>query len=465
MTPVLTLILLMMQVVAPPRAPRPPTVSAVELVVGRGELKQFPDTIDRVSIAEPAIADIVVVGPQEVMINAKAPGLTTALVWFKTGIARYDVTVHEDLTGIERQMKESFPGEAIHIASNKEGVMLTGVVSSKEVAERAALVAGSHVKHVVNLLQSPPVEEREIMLQVKFGAVDRERLSQLGMNILSTNPKLLGSLTTQQFPFPRLGQLQFQENGQGIPRVTPPSVSVSDLLNLFAFRPDLNVGVTMKLLQDNNLLEILAEPNLVTMSGKSANFLAGGEFPFPVITSSGTGGSAAPVVTIQFRKFGVGLDFTPTVLPNGVIHLKVKPEVSQLDFTNALTIQGFLIPAVSTRVAETEVELREGESFAIAGLIDNRVQESISKIPGLGNIPIIGKLFTTRSLDKINSELLVVITPRFVRPIPPGEKLPTDKFPKDFMDKYNPSKPPKTDKKGKFVGPRGREEPPVQKPE
>jgi pilus assembly protein CpaC len=292
--------------------------------------------------------------------------------------------------------------------------------------------------------------------------VDRDKLNQLGMNILSTNPKLLGALSTQQYSPPRFGNLEFQNNGLGIPQVQTPAVSISNALNIFAFRPDLNVGLTIQALQENNLMEILAEPNLITISGKSASFLAGGEFPFPVITTSGTGGTAAPVVTIQFRKFGVGLDFTPTVMLNGMIHLKVKPEVSNLDYTNALTIQGFVIPAISTRQAETEVDLHDGESFAIAGLIDNRVTETVDKVPILGDIPILGKFFQSRSLEKVNTELIVVVTPRFVHPMAPGEKTPLPKYPMDFMDKYNPSKEP--GKKGQFVGPRGHEDPPAPAP-
>ncbi len=445
----------------PPPVPVKPyaaKVSTIELSVGRGELKQFPDFVERVAISEPNVADIVAVGPQEVMINAKAPGLTTALVWFKGGLARYEVTVRDDLSLLEQQLKDSFPNESIHVASSKDGVVLSGVVSSPEVMQRAVSVAGLHSKQVVNLLQAPPKEDRQIMLQVKFGSVDRDKLNQLGMNILSTNPKLVGALSTQQYAPPRFGNLEFQNNNLGQPQLQPTSVSVSNALNIFAFRPDLNVGLTIQALQENNLMEILAEPNLITVSGKTASFLAGGEFPFPVITTSGTGGTAAPVVTIQFRKFGVGLDFTPTVMPNGLIHLKVKPEVSNLDFTNALTIQGFVIPAISTRQAETEVDLRDGESFAIAGLIDNRVTSTVDKVPILGQIPILGKFFSSRSQEKTNTELLMVVTPRFVHPMPVGEKPPMPKYPTDFIDKYNPSKEP--GKKGQFVGPRGHEDPP-----
>src|SRR5205823_5241052 len=185
-----------------------------------------------------------------------------------------------------------------------------------------------------------------------------------------------------------------------------------------------------------------------------ASFLAGGEFPFPVITNTGTGGSAAPVVTIQFRKFGVQLNFTPTVAANGLIHLKVRPEVSSLDFSNALTIQGFLIPAISSRSAETEVDLHEGESFAIAGLIDNRVTNVVSKIPGIGDVPIIGHLFRTRGTQKSNTELLVLITPNFVKPFAAGETPPLPQFPEPFLG----DRPGQTTTPA-FIGPRGNETP------
>ena len=231
--------------------------SAVDLVVGRGELLQFTGFVERVSISEPLIADAVVVSPQEVVLNAKGPGQTTVLVWHKGGLSRYEVTVHPDLTTLEQQIKAALPNELIRVSSNKDAVLLTGVVTGPEVATRAASIASMHAKQVVNLLQAPQPENRQVMLQVKFATVDRTALSQLGMNLFSTNPKLLGTLTTQQFQFPRVGQLQFQDQKLG-----NVQVSVSDLLNLFAFRPDLNLGATLKLLQSKDLLEILAEPNL-----------------------------------------------------------------------------------------------------------------------------------------------------------------------------------------------------------
>jgi pilus assembly protein CpaC len=271
---------------------------------------------------------------------------------------------------------------------------------------------------------------------------------------------MMGLVTTQQFRAPRFGQFQTQE---GETRGT--GINFADLLNLFIFRPDLNIGATIRALAGRNLLQILAEPNLICIEGSEASFLAGGQFPFPTLQSTTTGGAVAPVVTVQFKPFGVRLDFRPTVLTSGAIHLKVRPEVSALDFGNAVTLQGFLIPAVSTRSAETEVVLRDGESFAIAGLIDNRVVEVLNRVRGLGDIPILGHLFRSRSTRKSTDELLVVITPRFVRPLTPEQRaqlpenpvtfLPTVPEEREAKDKAKDKK----DRTPEFVGPRGHQDP------
>jgi len=300
------------------------------------------------------------------------------------------------------------------------------------------------------------------MLQVKFAAIDRVALTQIGFNMFSTNPKMVGVTSTEQFAAPRFSQLQPTSTGQ--------TVNFSDLLNLFAFRPDLNIGATIKALQEHDLLQILAEPNLITVEGKEASFLAGGSFPFPTITTTPTGGGTAPVVTVQFKPFGVKLEFTPTVTPQGSIDLKVAPEVSSLDFANAVTLQGFVIPALAQRRAETEVILKDGESFAIAGLIDNRVIETLMKVPGLGDLPILGKIFRSRSTQKSTDELLVVVTPHFVRALTPEEKAKLPDMPVTFLPAVPPAgaKKPKggkttstdtTVKDPEFVGPRGQQIP------
>jgi pilus assembly protein CpaC len=224
-----------------------------------------------------------------------------------------------------------------------------------------------------------------------------------------------------------------QFGGERISSVANPTsattVTVNDLLNVFFFRPDINLGAAVRALQTKNLLQILAEPNLIAVNGKEASFLAGGEFPFPIVQP----GAGFTAVTIQFKEFGVRLKFTPVIMPNGNIHLRVVPEVSQLDFTNALTISGFTIPALSTRRADTEFELQDGQSFVIAGLMNNQITSVVNKVPGLGDIPILGNFFRSTSAQKNNAELMVLCTARKISPNTQPPALPTN--PQPFMDK------------------------------
>lgn len=438
----------------------------LSLTAGKGELLQFPREITRVVVSEPKIADALVVSPTEVMVNGKAPGKTTLILW-EIGAApiRYDVTVSADVssfTAFQKELSAALPEASITATGNEETIVLTGSVKDSEQAKRAAALASTRARNVVNLLETPAASDpRQILLQVRFASVDRVGLSELGFNYFSTNDKGVGTLNTQQFQTPRFSQLQF-ENGQA----RSPTVNFADLLNLFVFRPDLNIGATIRALESRNLLQILAEPNLIAIEGSEASFLAGGQFPFPTLQATTTGGAVSPVVTVQFKPFGIQLHFRPTVTGSGAIHLKVRPEVSALDFGNAVTLQGFLIPAVSTRSADTEVVLRDGESFAIAGLIDNRVVQVLSRVRGLGDIPVLGNLFRSRSTRKSTDELLVVITPRFVRPIASTESV---RMP-DTVETYLPTVPEekameelKKKKKGsrkpEFVGPRGHQEP------
>jgi pilus assembly protein CpaC len=442
----------------------------ITLVEGRGELLQFQRDVQKVALAEPKIADAVVLSPRDVMVNAKTPGHTTLLIW-ETGSdpVRYEIEVakdNSDWDNFRKLIQESANGGAVTVTGSGDTVVLAGSVKSAEDSKRLAGMAQTHAKTVINLLKAPPPPDpRQILLQVKFAAVDRVALTQVGFNLFSTNGKLIGGTGTEQFPAPRFSQLQLQNNE--LPSTT---VNFSDLLNLFAFRPDLNIGATIKALEEHDLLQILAEPNLICEEGKDASFLAGGSFPFPTITTTPTGGATAPVITVQFKPFGVKLDFTPTITPQGAINLKVAPEVSSLDFSNAVTLQGFTIPALAQRRAETEVLLKDGESFAIAGLIDNQVTEVMNKVPGFGDIPILGKLFRSRSTQKSNDELLVVITPHFVRPLSPEEKAKLPDMPSAFLPavaarKAKPSKgkvaapPAAPANQPEFVGPRGQQIP------
>jgi pilus assembly protein CpaC len=433
--------------------PAPLAAEELRLTVGKGELLQFSQEVTKLSISEPAIADAVVVSPKDIVVNAKGPGKTTLLVWEAgTQPVRYDIVVTLDLSDVHTELAAAFPDQKITVTGTQERLVLTGEVKSAEDSKRAAAIASSRAKEVVNMLVTPPPRKpRQILLQVKFASIDRTALSAVGFNFFSRQDKTIGSLSTQQFSNPRFSQLQFEDHN-----FSDSTINLTDILNIFAFRPDLNIGATIKALQARNLLEILAEPNLIVLEGKQASFLAGGEFPFPVVSSTGTGGAIPPVVTVQFKEFGVRLGFNPLPSDDDSIQMKVSPEVSALDFANAVSIQGFLIPALSTRRAETEVQLREGESFAIAGLIDNRVVQNLNRIRGLGDIPIIGRLFRSSQTNKTNNELLVVVTPHLVKPLAPGE---TAKLPEFPIDPVIPPDKKKGAQKPEFVGPRGHQEP------
>ena len=443
------------------------TPRQVSIILGRGELLQFERDIERVAISEPKIADAVVVSPREIMVNAKSTGKASLVVWETAASAptRFNVDVLADNSEVENSRKDLQAGlpEGVQVGGSGDTIVLTGTVKDATEIKRIEGLASSRGRKVVNLLQVPPAPDpRQILLQVKFASIDRVALKELGFNLFSNNAKGIGAVSTEQFQSPRFSPLQFQGGD-----ANNPSVNFADLLNLFVFRPDLNIGGTIRAMQSRNLLQVLAEPNLITLENKEASFLAGGSFPFPVLTSSSTGGATAPVVTVQFKSFGVQLNFTPTITTTGAIQLKVAPEVSSLDFANAVTLQGFLIPAISQRRAETEVILKDGESFAIAGLIDNRVIETVNKVRGLGDVPVLGNLFRSRSTRKSTDELLVVITPHFVKPLTPEEKAKLPDFPETFLptvpeeQKAQKTKKSKKEAPGKpeFVGPRGHQEP------
>ncbi len=357
------------------------------------------------------------------MLNGKTPGGVSLVIWDEEGQSQtFEISVDIDILGLRQEIHDAFPKEPIQIDAAKDVVILSGRASSQEVADKVLEVVKGVTGKATSLIQVPPVQNGEVLLQVKFAEVNRSALSQLGINILSLpGAKTIGSITTQQFSAPII-QGQVGSIGGGASSATTGGSSAAfglgNLLNIFLYNPQLNLAATIQALQSDNLLQILAEPNVLTESGKEGSFLAGGEFPFPVIQSSG--GGTFPAITIQFKEFGIRLNFTPTITPDGLIHLKVKPEVSSLDFSNALTISGFTIPALSTRRVESEMDLSDGQSFAIAGLIDNQVTQQMTKMPGIGNIPILGNLFKSRQLQKSDDELLIVVTPRVVHPLEPA---------------------------------------------
>jgi pilus assembly protein CpaC len=403
--------------------PPPPSAVAeatdIDLLVGRSTILNVGAPIARVSLTVPEVADAMVTAPQQLLIHGKTPGTISLFVWDRAGgIKTYEVNVRRDLKQLVEQMTHLFPGEPISVVGSGKDVILSGVVTSKYVIDKAADVAAGYVdkrENVVNLLkQQEGIASNQVMLRVRFAEVSRSALQELGVNLF-TGPtgykNIIARTTTQQFQAPNFEEMQRTADLDNNLTGASGKLSLSDFLNVFIFSNKYNVGLVVRALQEHGVFQSLAEPNLIASSGKEASFLAGGEYPYPVVQPSSGGNS----VTIQFKEFGVRLNFTPTVLTGDLINLKVKPEVSSLDFGNGLSLGGFRVPALSTRRTETELELQDGQTFAIAGLMNNQVSSTISKIPGIGDIPILGYLFKSRAYQKQQTELVVMITPTIVR--------------------------------------------------
>jgi len=394
--------------------------SAVKLLVGRSTIIDVGSAIQRVSLTSADVADAVVTSQNQLLVNGKMPGTISMYVWERAGgLRRYEIVVQRDLASLNDQMKQLFPGESIEAQSNGKGIVLSGLVSSKEVFDRAMSVAGGYVEkagEVVNLLRMQEGQgSNQVLLRVRFAEVDRSAMTELGVNLFTSPTGIkntLGRVSTQQFAAPGFEDLKWtKENGDFGSPVTSAEgkFTFSDFLNLFLFSEKYDIGAMVKMLQTRGLFQSLAEPNLVAESGKEASFLAGGEFPVPI--AQGTGGNVA--ISVQYKEFGVRLNFTPIVNGNRV-HLKVRPEVSTLDFANGVLLQGFRIPALSTRRTETELELVDGQTFAIAGLMNNTLNSTLQKIPGIGDIPILGNLFKSKAAQKNQTELVVMITPQIL---------------------------------------------------
>jgi pilus assembly protein CpaC len=391
-------------------------------MVGKSLLINTTERLKRISVTDPSVAFATVITPTQILVHGRTPGEVSLLIWDELERSRsFDLRVDVDVSACAEEEHRVFPDEQISVTPSRAAIVLSGHVSTEDVAKRAGELASAYSPKVVNVLTFGPVGAQEVLLQVKFAEVDRSALTQLGVNFISTGAaNTIGTVTTGQFG--GFGQQTINQNGVA-------NETINNVLNLFVFRPDINFGAVIEALHTKNLLQILAEPNLIAVNGKEASFLAGGQFPFPIVQP----GAGFTAVTISFKEFGVRLQFTPVITPNGNIHLKVAPEVSTLDFANALSISGFTVPALSTRKAETEFEVQDGQSFVIAGLMDNRVTDVYNKIPGLGDIPILGNFFRSKSQQKSNSELMVLCTVRRVNPS--SEPVAGPKDPKSFLEK------------------------------
>lgn len=404
------------QVSAPPRTvPAAPAAERVVVTAGRSTVLTTDGDVTRIAVTNPEIADAVVVEPREILIDGKKAGTISLIVWSGNSRKNYDLVVEPAITTLEQHLQSLFPGEPIEVSVSEEAIILSGLVSSTSVMLKAAEIAKSSASkaQVINMLQVPGgSESQQVMLQVRFAEINRRAIKEVGLSLFANRERFSGRSTTQQFAAP-----DFDD-------AVPGGLVFADFLNLFFFDRKQGIGGILKALEQSGGFQSLAEPNLIAYNGQEASFLAGGEFPVPIV--QGTSGG----VTVQFKEFGIKLNFTPTIAGD-VIRLKVRPEVSTLDFNNGITLSGFRIPALTTRRAETDVELRDGQSFAIAGLLDNVSQNNGSAIPILSKLPVIGSLFRSKSERAERTELMVLITPRLVRPLNPDEvpPLPVDMRP------------------------------------
>ena len=389
----------------------PADPATIRLVVGRAFFLNSADKLRRVYVSNPAVLDAMTASPFEVVITAKSAGSSSLVLWSVGGQTRvYTVLADVDVSGLRESLDQALAGDHVDVTVQQGRIHLTGVVDSDAAADEAARLAGIYSKDVVNSLVVDPRHLPQVELHVRIAEIDRSKLTEFGINLFSLG-KNSGAVTTGQFSPPGYQT----QNGSN-------TAIISDYLNLFYFNFEHGLGTTIRDLQTKGILQILAEPNLTTIHGKPARFLAGGQFPYPIVQPGGAG--TVPTVTVQFQPYGVKLEFTPYVNSDGTIRLKVAPEVSALDYTNQVVIAGYVLPALSTRRAETEVELKDGESFGISGILDNRTTDSLSKVPGIADIPVLGQLFRSKNLNRSTMELVVIVTPRIIDTLHPAAPAP-----------------------------------------
>ena len=426
------------------------TVNDLSVAVGKSVLVDFEQPVRRVSVGFSDIAEASVTSATEILLIGKTPGQTSLIVWSKTGERQFfNITVRNNtwetndrLDAIRRELAEQLPGQHVTVSSENGSIFLSGTVKDVTSSERAVEIASTALVpigtsdttgktsvgtgavttsgKVVNLLyvEVPPAE-KQILLKVRFAALDRSRQKQLGMNLVSLGVgNTVGAVTTGQFTPPSVT----------IPS-TGPTATFSNELNILALPVgNLPFGADIEALESKGIVQILAEPNLLASNGKEASFLAGGEYPYPVAQASTSG----TTISIMFKEYGVRLSFVPRITPRGTIRLQVAPEVSSLDFTNGVTISGFEVPGISSRRVKTEVELADRQTFIVGGLLNNQETETFDKIPFIGDIPVLGKFFQSISKTKSNTELIVIVTPELVDPIPVDAPIPGLKFPVPF---------------------------------
>jgi pilus assembly protein CpaC len=411
--------------------------NSLRLVVGRSMFVNSAERLRRVYVSNPEVLDSMTSTPHQIVVTAKSAGTSTLVLWDETGGSQaYQVTTDVDVDAFRSALKDAMPAENIRVEGREDQIGLAGTVSSQAVADQALKLADLFSKNVASSLVIAPQHTPQVRLKVRVVEIDRTKAQELGFNFFSTG-KNTANESSGLFSGISVGQSTSPSETTSTNANVSSLLGLQSLLSLFYYNSAIGLGADIQALIDKQVIQILAEPTLSAVSGQKASFLSGGEFPFPVV-QGGTGGFTS--VTIQFRPYGVKLEFTPNVLPDGTIQLKVSPEVSALDYTNEVVISGYTIPAIDTRRADTEVELRSGQSFVISGLLDNRTSDQLSKIPGIGDVPILGKLFQSRTSTHSVVELAVVVTPTLVDPLSDNPQAMQPKMVVPFID------PPKFDK-------------------
>ena len=410
------------------------STNELNVEVGKAVLVDCAQPIKQVAVGTGDVAEATAISPTEIMITGKGPGATSLIIWdIHGGRQFFNVTVRpsagltgDNLDAIRRELRTELPGQTIRVTYSNNSVFLRGTVTDLTSSARAVQIASTAGK-VVNLLDvDVPKAAPQILLKVRFVSVDRQKALTLGVNLFDLGlGNALGGVSTGQITPPTISNGGSSSGSVGITG-SAGQAAFSQEGNIFAFLPGLNVGADIHAMESKGVVEVLAEPNLLATNGKEASFLAGGQFPYPVAQAS-SGGSAA--ISIEFKDYGIRLNFIPTITPRGTIRLQVAPEVSALDYANEVQISGFEVPGITSRKVNTEVELKDGQTFIIGGLLDKSISDTFQKIPFLGSIPIIGKLFQSEIKSKNDTELIVLVTPEVVSPLPAGTPTPNLKFP------------------------------------
>jgi pilus assembly protein CpaC len=384
---------------------------AVNVLVGQSRVINFDRPVGRFSVSNPEIAEAVLVTPNQVLVNGKAFGQVNFIAWEQSGgeYLVFDVYVRANLSLIDSQIRALFPKDDIRLSQANGSVVISGNVTNPQTAAQVDSVVQAAGFKTVNMLASPVKNIAQVQLQVRVAEVNRNKLRDYSTSFMT---------------IPQGGTAGYVNSGGGPSQLDSFDVSpvqtvlhslVSPALNLFVFNRQINTSAMLRLLQTQGAFRELAEPNLIAMDGQQASFLAGGEFPVPVVQGGGTGSSLA--MTVVFKEYGVRLNFKPTILDEDHIRLELEPEVSTIDFANGVKFNGFVIPGLRTRRAKTGVELRDGQSFALAGLLDNSETKSFSRIPIVSEIPVIGNLFKSKSFQKNETELMFIVTAQLVKPM------------------------------------------------